>query len=162
MCSERVICESTNWILYRLADVYLMKAEALTEQNKNLNEAFSLVKQVYDRANSASPEGLGGSYADQESMRQLVLDERQREFMFEGKRYFDLLRAIRKDPSRLQLILSTYLKPKYITLDQATGSSKLKDIDALYMPIKDSELKANHQLVQNPFYEVSTDIDVNK
>ena len=153
---------NTNWILYRLADVYLMKAEALTEQNKNLTEAFSLVKQVYDRANSASPEGLGGSYSDQESMRQLVLDERQREFMFEGKRYFDLLRAIRKDPSRLQLILSTYLKPKYITLDQATVSSKLKDIDALYMPIKDTELKANHQLVQNPFYKVSTDIDVNK
>ncbi len=153
---------NTNWILYRLADVYLMKAEALTEQNKNLTEAFSLVKQVYDRANSASPEGLGGSYSDQESMRQLVLDERQREFMFEGKRYFDLLRAIRKDPSRLQLILSTYLKPKYITLDQATVSSKLKDIDALYMPIKDTELKSNHQLVQNPFYEVSTDIDVNK
>ena len=33
-------------------------------------------------------------------------------------------------------------------------------MDALYMPIKDSELKANHQLEQNPFYEMSTDIDV--
>lgn len=153
---------NANWILYRLADVYLMKAEALTEQNKNLTEAFELVKYVYDRANSAAPEGLSGSYSNQEAMRQLVLDERQREFMFEGKRYFDLLRAIKHDPSRLQTIISTYLKPKYVSLDQATVSSKLKDIDALYMPIKDSELKANHQLKQNPFYEVSTDIGVNK
>lgn len=153
---------NTNWILYRLADVYLMKAEALTEQNKDLAGAFELVKFVYDRANSAEPEGLNGAYGDQESMRQLILDERQREFMFEGKRYFDLLRAIRKDPSRLELILSTYLKPKYVAIDQATVSSKLKDMDALYMPIKDSEIKSNHQLVQNPFYEVSTDIDVNK
>lgn len=153
---------NTNWILYRLPDVYLMKAEALTEQNKELGEAFQLVKMVYDRANSASPEGLGGSYSNQEAMRQLILDERQREFMFEGKRYFDLLRAIKKDPSRLQLIVSTYLNPKYIALDQATVSSKLKDIDALYMPIKDTEMKANHQLKQNPFYEVSTDIGVKK
>ena len=153
---------NTNWILYRLADVYLMKAEALTEQNKDLAGALELVKTVYDRANSAEPEGLTGSYGNQEAMRQLILDERQREFMFEGKRYFDLLRAIRKDPSRMELIISTYLKPKYVSLDQATVSSKLKDIDALYMPIKDTEMKANHQLVQNPFYEVSSDIDVNK
>ncbi|OKY84491.1 MAG: hypothetical protein BHV69_08930 [Bacteroidales bacterium 52_46] len=151
---------NTNWIFYRLADVYLMKAEALTEQNKDLGEAFNLVKMVYDRANSASTDGLTGSYGNQEAMRQLVLDERQREFMFEGKRYYDLLRAIRKDPSRFQLIVSTYLTPKYVTLDQATISSKLKNMDALYMPIKDSELKANHQLKQNPFYEMSTDIDV--
>lgn len=156
------IAGNCNWILYRLADVYMMKAEALTEQNKDLAEAFRLVKTIYDRANPSATDGLVGSYGDQESMRQLILDERQREFMFEGKRYFDLLRAIKRDPSRLQMIVSTYLNPKYVTLDQATVSSKLKDIDALYMPIKDTELKANHQLKQNPFYAVSTDIDVNK
>ena len=153
---------NTNWILYRLPDIYLMKAEALTEQNKSLDEAFTLVKMVYDRANSASPEGLSGSYGNQEAMRELILDERQREFMFEGKRYFDLLRAIKKDPSRMQLIVSTYLIPKYITLDQATVSSKMKDLDALYMPINEGELKANHQLKQNPFYETSSDIDIKK
>ncbi len=152
---------NTNWIIYRLADVYMMKAEALTEQGI-LPEALALVNTVYQRANPEDTEGLSQSYSlSQESMRQLVLDERQREFMFEGKRYYDLLRLIKHDSSKLSTVLSQYLRPKYITLDQATINSKLKDIDALYMPIKDSELKANHLLKQNPFYETSSDIGIN-
>lgn len=152
-----------NWIIYRLSDVYLMKAEAMVEGGKSLQDAWQLVKVIYDRANPENADGLATSFAESKaSMRQLILDERQREFMFEGKRYFDLLRLIKHDPSQFDYVTSNYLKPKYITLDAATVSAKLKSVDALYMPIKDTELKANHQLVQNPFYEENKEVDINK
>ncbi|MDE6079266.1 MAG: RagB/SusD family nutrient uptake outer membrane protein [Duncaniella sp.] len=154
---------AANWIVYRLPDVMLMKAEALVEKGERLEEAFRLVSAVYDRAN---PEAGAGSlsfssYGTQDRMRDLVFDERQRELLFEGKRYFDILRRINRDRSQFQNIVNTYLIPKYSSLDQSTVSSKLSEINALYMPIKDSELRSNKLLKQNPFYKVSSSIEKN-
>ena len=156
--------ESPNWIFYRLPDIYLMKAEALVEQGdqSKLEEAFDLVTKTYYRANPDLSAGSldFSSYNTQLQMRNLVFDERQREFMFEGKRYFDLLRRINResDPSN---VINTYVMRKYVSLDQATALSRLNDIDALYMPINADELKLNTALVQNPFYVISSDIEKN-
>lgn len=155
---------NSNWIFYRLPDILLMKAEALIEQGTNLDEAYNLISRTFDRANpdlepgSVNPEARGS----QEAMRTLVFEERQREFLFEGKRYFDIIRMINRDRSQFSNIVSKYLIPKYSSLDQSTVTSKLSEYDALFMPIKDSELKANLELKQNPFYIKSTDIGVNK
>lgn len=153
----------SNWILYRLPDIMLMKAEALVEMNTSLETAFNLVSQIYDRANPEA--GVGSlsfsSYNSQDRMRDLVFDERQRELLFEGKRYFDILRRINRDRSQFQNIVNTYLLPKYSSLDQSTVTSKLSEINALYMPIKDTELQSNKLLVQNPFYKVSSSIEKN-
>ena len=153
-----------KWIFYRLADVYLMKAEALVERNSlgDLEAAFDLVSTIYDRAN---PElGAGSlnfdSYGSQGAMRNLVLEERQREFLFEGKRYFDLLRWIKREGSTTNIV-NRYLKPKYSSLNQGTVLGKIDDKDALYMPINENELKVNLLLKQNPFYVVSSDINKN-
>ena len=151
-----------NWVLYRLADVTLMRAEALAELGgtSNLEEAVALVSRTYDRANPELPEGsLIGQYTSQEQVRNLVFDERQREFLFEGKRYFDLLRRMRRDGSPTQVI-DTYLIGKYLAqnLDRSTVMSKLNDVDAVYMPIHNDELRANLLLVQNRFYKTSSDI----
>lgn len=153
----------SNWILYRLPDVMLMKAEALVEMGGDLETAFNLVSTIYDRANpEAGPGSLSyNSYNTQDRMRDLVFDERQREFLFEGKRYFDILRRINRDRSQFSNIVNTYLIPKYSSLDQSTVSSKLSEINALYMPIKDSELRSNKLLTQNPFYKVSSSIEKN-
>lgn len=153
---------TNNWILYRLPDVYLMKAEALAEEggSDNLAEAVALVSLTYDRANpQLEPNSLVGLYTSQEDVRQLVLDERQREFMFEGKRYFDLMRRMRRDGTPTAVI-NTYLINKYVAmnLDRSTVISKLNDVDAIYMPINNSELKVNPLLTQNRFYMVSSDI----
>lgn len=151
-----------NWILYRLADIILMRAEALAEiggQN-NLETAVRLVSRTYDRANPDLGEGtLIGQYSGQEQVRNLVFDERQREFLFEGKRYFDLVRRMRREGSPTQVI-NTYLINKYLAqnIDRSTVMSKLNDIDAIYMPIHDDELRANLLLEQNRFYKTSSDI----
>jgi hypothetical protein len=93
-------------------------------------------------------------------MRELVFDERQREFLFEGKRYFDLLRRIKRS-GNVSTIVTQYLIRKYASLDQATVRSKINDKDALYMPVNENELKVNTLLKQNPFYIMSSDIDKN-
>lgn len=154
---------ASNWILYRLPDVMLMKAEALVESGGSLQDAFDIVSAIYDRAN---PEAGAGSlsfsnYNTTDRMRDLVFDERQRELLFEGKRYFDILRRINRDRSQFSTIVNTYLLPKYSSLDQSTVTSKLSELNALYLPIKDTELRANRLLKQNPFYQVSSSIEKN-
>ncbi len=151
---------SPNWIFYRLPDIYLMKAEALVETG-DLNGAYELVRKTYNRSNPDKelPETPTVS-GDTEWTRNLVFDERQREFLFEGKRYFDLLRRINRQGSPT-LIVNTYLSRKYKQLDPATVRTKLSDMDALYMPINIGEMKLNTKLVQNPYYVGSEDISKN-
>lgn len=153
----------SNWIIYRLPDLWLMKAEALVETGNNLEEAFNLVMRTYDRANATAGAGslAFSDYASQDRMRELVFDERQREFLFEGKRYWDILRRINRDRTQFSNIVNTYLSPKYVSLDQSTVKAKLSELDGMYMPIKDTELKANLLLEQNQFYKVSSDINKN-
>ncbi|MFR2069076.1 MAG: RagB/SusD family nutrient uptake outer membrane protein [Bacteroides nordii] len=153
--------EAPNWIFYRLADIYLMKAEALVEIGTDLQGALDLVSKTFDRAN---PDLGSGSlsisnYNTQSAMRNLVFDERQREFLFEGKRYFDLLRRIRREDGKPANVVNAYLLKKYSKLDNTTTKSKLSEINALYMPINVDELRANTALKQNPFYVTSSNIE---
>lgn len=156
---------TNNWIVYRLPDIYLMKAEALAELGgeANLAEAVSMVSKTYDRANpDLEPGTLIGQYSSQEQVRSLVFNERQREFLFEGKRYFDLVRRMRREGTPTQVI-TNYLINKYVAmnLDRNTVMSKLNDVDAIYMPINSEELRVNTLLKQNRFYEISSDISKN-
>jgi len=146
---------SRNWIFYRLPDIYLMKAEALVEKDdENWGEAYDWVKLSYNRAN---PDGELPIVNSREEMRELVFNERQREFLFEGKRYFDLLRRIEREKSPT-FVVNKFMMKKYAQLDWATVRTKLFDMDALYMPINKTELKLNPILKQNPFYVDSQDI----
>lgn len=99
-----------NWILYRLTDVMLMKAEALVQlyefekqaalaDNRAADEtynqtAFDICKFVNDRALSdANKSSYAMKYTTyKDKMESLVLAERARELCFEGKRWFDLMR----------------------------------------------------------------------
>lgn len=74
--------ESTNWPVYRYADVLLMLAEALLEQG-NAGEAVGFVNQVRMRA-GLDPLGT----LTEEALRQ----ERRVELAFENHRWFDLVR----------------------------------------------------------------------
>jgi len=93
-----------NWIVYRVSDVMLMKAEALVQlapegaalaSDDNLKEAFKMVETVYNRSLKDQGDVLNAAdaeYNDRNKMETLVLCERQRELCFEGKRWFDLMR----------------------------------------------------------------------
>ena len=103
-----------NFIIYRLTDVMLMKAEALvglalltdeaapegvdTLDVEHLRPAFDLVDAVNRRAKPSTSILAGdvlkwGTYSTNvNDMEDLVMAERLRELAFEGKRWYDLLR----------------------------------------------------------------------
>lgn len=74
-------------ILYRLADLYLLKAEAyaLLADYANSKKYLDLVRQ------RAGIEGYAGEMSTA-AMEKEILDERGRELFFENKRWFDLVR----------------------------------------------------------------------
>ena len=145
----------SNWIFYRLTDVMLMEAEALVERNDSLGnrpvdleKAFDLASSVYHRANLNSETDQLVDLATVDGLRSFVLLERQRELMFEGKRWFDLVRKARREGNNsamLDLATRKYTSP-------ATAKSKWIKPDMLYLPIHEDELKVNLLLKQNPEY----------
>lgn len=152
---------TANWIFYRITDVMLMKAEALVqlqESAENLVQALHIVNMTYMRANTTllSADTLAfDAYKSVEGMEKLVLLERQRELMFEGKRWFDLVRAAERKNTTTEIV--DYLVNKYTT-NQSTIISKLSVMNSIYLPIPEGELMVNDSLKQNPYYEVSTNI----
>ncbi len=158
----------SNFIFYRLSDIMLLKAEALvqcmtdskqdtlSENNESLRrQAFDLITVVNKRSlcqTNQKDSLLYSSFNTKSLMTELVLAERQRELMFEGKRWFDLVRdAMRTNNTRT--LLNHVLK-KYVT-NTSVIQNKLLKIDALFWPIHEDELKINKSLKQNPMYAAS-------
>ena len=77
--------------------------------------------------------------ATKSELRTLCQQERRRELLFEGKRWFDLLRYCRRENSL------SYIPTK-------KGATKIVNTEALYWPYAKNELKNNPLLEQKPFY----------
>lgn len=147
--------EYSNWIVYRLTDVMLMKAEALTmKQNPDFVTAFCMVNAVNKRArdltSSSSKDTLVfNDYNSKEKMEQLILDERNRELMFEGKRWFDLVRMALRDGDSQHLAAEATIKYE----DNINAIKiRLADLNYLFFPYYKEELKVNPHLKQNSAY----------
>jgi hypothetical protein len=138
---------SCNWIVYRLADIYLMKAEALSQLNR-FNEAGEILNLIRERANVA-PLAIGNSAV---SFEDAIMDERALELAFEGKRWFDLLRMGRRNNfSRKDKLVELIIKNVPSTQKRILGA-KLTNPLGWYLPIYKNEIERNKNLVQNPYY----------
>ena len=166
-----------NWIVYRLTDIMLMKAEALVQtaasdsDKVTLEQAFNLVQYVNKR--SISEDGIQkgdtlklANFTSKDDMELLVLAERERELCFEGKRWYDLVRYCYRhmdgvnintklaDQTSWPKLYSPMLKlivRKYMSGGDAV-SYKMKGEPFLYWPILEGEIKVNKLLKQNPVY----------
>jgi hypothetical protein len=149
----RANASTANWIFYRLPDIYLMKAEALSEQSaaeNDLKEALALVNLVYERATLKKDSKLYEDYSSPDKIKSLILEERRREFAFEGKRWFDLLRKVRKDGTTEYAW--TLLENKYPE-NLSLVKSKMSMIEAWYLPINQTQMNLNKNLHQNAYYK---------
>ena len=151
-----------NWIVYRLTDIMLLKAEALAQmapeesatKPAEISQAFKLVNSVNLRSNCdrTGMQKLDSTmYTTKATMQNLVMEERQRELMFEGKRWFDLVRRARRDGNTEYLV--NQVTRKYTTNITAV-ESKLSKMDAIYWPYNENELDVNPYLVQNPAFAI--------
>ncbi len=151
----------SNWIIYRLTDIMLMKAEALAMKGgqSDLETAFCMVNAVNKRARSitttASSDTLVMSnYDTKEKMEELVMDERNRELMFEGKRWYDLVRVSLRDQSTRYLVEQATVKYK----DNVNAMKiKLSDLNIIFFPYSEDELTVNPNLTQNSAYSKNDD-----
>ena len=161
IAESRRASANSNWIFYRLSDVMLMKAEALIMRSEaDWPEAFKLINNVYKRANNIAPETTTGGLAyetyssSKEKMEELLFEERHREFLFEGKRWYDLVRWARRNGKTERLVSCAIRKYRQ---DINVIRIKLTDPNYIYFPYAKSELKVNPLLKQNPAFDKGED-----
>lgn len=144
-----------NWIVYRMAEIKLIKAQALIMQGAGKwEEAVKLMNDVRRRANLPELE-VTIADMDEESMLLLVLNEKDMELAGEGKRWYDLLwfgkcANYKYKDSFIELMVENN--------DMASDTwlrSVLKNPDAWYLPIYAKELETNKLLEQNPYYNAT-------
>lgn len=120
------------------------------------DDAFNLIRCVYDRSNpyvkrQASCAPQRSSYSNYNSFVTLLMHERQREFLFEGKRYYDLVRQARRVGNTKDF--AEAISKKFGGASKAV-TVKLGMMDFMYLPYLKGQIKVNPNLVQNPaFYD---------
>lgn len=124
-----------DYIIYRLTEMYFNKAEALIRQNGGTatQEAVDLINESKRRA-FAEEDWNAVAYTTATLTLEELLEERGREFIFEGKRRTDLIRFG----------------------DFTTGTwwdhSATNDPTRELFPIPDIQVVSNPNLIQNPGY----------
>jgi len=147
--------KDANFIIYRMADVLLMKAEALIWKGADSWEAaLKIINQIRVRANL--PElAINLQEADELTMLKYVLNERDMELAAEGKRWYDLMRLGKSKNYKYKNEFIQMVIANNKTASQSWLRSVLKNEYAWYLPIFQDELEANELLKQNPYYDVT-------
>lgn len=162
-----------NWPVFRYAEVLLIYAEALNEVNNGPNsEVFTALNQLRARARNVNGDGTreylhqdvlprnlttdpsilpdisDADYPDYTSMKEYIMFERARELGGEAKRWFDLVRWGNLE-ERIQA-------PMNISPAENGGynitAANVSEERHLLLPIPNTEMQANPNLIQNPGY----------
>ena len=137
-------------MVYRYADILLMKAEALSQRsNPDFGQAELLLNELRIRAGM---ESISASFT-REKFEDAILEERSKELAFEGKRWYDLLRmGMRNNFARRSKLIETIVQ-KVPSTQKLVLASKLSDPNGWFLPISENEIERNSNLVQNPYYD---------
>ncbi len=148
--------KDANWIIYRMADVMLMKAEALIWKDvTGWQEAIDIVNTIRRRANLDDLD-VAIAEMNEEDMLNLLLNERDMEFAAEGKRWYDLVRFGKSKDYKYKNSFITMMVDNNSTANDSWIRSVLQNNYAWYLPIFQDELETNRLLEQNPYYGVTS------
>ncbi|RLD21988.1 MAG: hypothetical protein DRI69_02505 [Bacteroidetes bacterium] len=130
----------TDFPVFRLADFYLMSAEATLRggQGSDRSTALSYVNEVRKRAHGGSSIG---NISDSELTLDYILDERARELYWECHRRTDLIR-------HNKFSQSSYLWAWKGGVKEGKSVEQFRDV----FPIPSADLGANPNLIQNEGY----------
>src|SRR5699024_3150336 len=151
--------EEYPWPVLRLADLYLLYAEALNELNGAGSEALTWVNEIRERAGLETVQESWSNYSNQpnkykskEGLREIIQRERLNELAFEGQRFWDVRRwkeaeGVLNNTIRgwdtSQENAEAYYRP--LTLYNLNFNTR----DYLW-PLREQSLSVNEKLVQNP------------
>ncbi|HMM04846.1 MULTISPECIES: RagB/SusD family nutrient uptake outer membrane protein [unclassified Dysgonomonas] len=129
-------------IKFRYADILLLKAEALImKSSPDLSTAANIIDKIRQRAGLAKLSSTVRSNKD--AMEEALLKERRMELAFEGQRWFDLVRL-----NKVESVMNAVY---------AKDSGRKAQIypfnqDSYRLPVPQSKIDQNPNLVQNPGY----------
>jgi starch-binding outer membrane protein, SusD/RagB family len=157
-----------NYVLGRLGEVHIIRAEALNEIGYPNNEALTLINGIRARAKDANyaftarrvgkndtivyAKGIPNvsftaganvlSATTQAEFRKIIRDEYWREMAFEGQQWYNLLRWDAQDGTK------NALKSVYLDNTTISGANEGK----IFWPVPDAELRVNPSLKQTSGY----------
>ena len=146
-------------IIFRLADFYLMYAEAANEVNPNDVRVLKYLNLVRERAGLPGVETLNPAIrGNQELQRAAIQRERQVELATEGQRYFDVRRWMIADKNGegrqngYAHGMNVRGEPNDIDdFNRVVEASQIVFNRKMYLyPMPDSEIRKTKNLVQNP------------
>lgn len=141
---------SAHFIVYRLADLYLMKAEAYSQKaTPEFENARRYLNLVRDRSNMSQYQNLNSA----QTFEDVIFEERAKELAYEGKRWFDLIRMGRRNNFLRKNVLIDILIQNVPSTQKLVLKSRLSDPNGWYMPIHDLEIDRNKNLKQNTYYD---------
>lgn len=151
-------CKRYSFPIIRLADLYLMYAEALNETDAGKSEIFQWVDPVRERSGLEGVEASWSKYSvnpektnSQQGRRAIIHQERLIELAFEGETHWDILRWCEADDYRNRPVrgwnvsgetADEYYRETFIAYPAFTT----KDY---FFPIKKASLNVNSNLIQN-------------
>lgn len=147
--------------IMRLADLYLLYAEARNELMGPDNEVYEYLDMVRERAGLDDVRASWSNFSiypdkplNKEGLREIIQKERMNELAFEGKRFWDLRRWKIADQVLNQPVkgwnvegASTIEYYNVLTFEILTFTSK-----EYLWPIREHSLRVNPNLIQNPFW----------
>jgi tetratricopeptide (TPR) repeat protein len=132
--------------IYRYADVLLLRAEALNQLGQPA-EALKIVNSIRKRVGYLADAATEVNLQDKKAVESVILNERQLEFIAEGKRWFDLCRT-----GRVIEVMDPVLRAR----QEAAGVTVtgFGDEGRILFPIYYREFESNSKLRghQNPPY----------
>ncbi len=157
--ATEITVQNYPWPLIRLADLYLLYAEALNESQGPGMETFKWIDLVRARAGLKGVEESWAQFStnagaphSKEGLRRIIHQERLIELSFEGARFWDLRRwkeaeRVMNEPitgwNYFGKTADAYYQVKYLY------TQTFRKRDYLW-PVKEEDLIENNQLVQSP------------
>lgn len=127
---------ANDWIIWRLADVILLRAEAYARKGQ-MALAAADINTIRERAYGNRAHDYS---VDEGDIRYAVFKERERELLWEGKRWWDIVR-------------NNYWKTELWEFHRTKMTQDDVDRGALYMPIMHASEGESTMITQNEYWQ---------